>query len=64
MRLCQEQVMHCVKLLIQALVSKQSPELALDAAWALNEMVRRAVWGWGCTVSLPFWEYQSSESRA
>ena len=38
--------MGCVKLLIQALVSKQSPELALDAAWALNEMVRRNRGDW------------------
>lgn len=47
-RLCQEQVMGCVKLLIQALVSKQSPELALDAAWALNEMAHKnpLVAGW------------------
>ena len=46
--------MGCVKLLIQALVSKQSPELALDAAWALNEMVRGA--GLTGLVSLPLWE--------
>jgi hypothetical protein len=58
-RLCQEQVMGCVKLLIQALVSKQSPELALDAAWALNEMVRGAARGCaGLLLSLPLWECQ------
>ncbi|CAK9024455.1 Uncharacterized protein SCF082_LOCUS16628 [Durusdinium trenchii] len=47
-RLCQEQVIGCVKLLIQALISKQSPELALDAAWALNEMAHNnpLVSGW------------------
>jgi len=45
---CQEQVMNCVKLLIQALVNKQSPELALDAAWTLNEMAHKSPWvaGW------------------
>ncbi|CAK9113823.1 unnamed protein product [Durusdinium trenchii] len=43
-----EQVIGCVKLLIQALISKQSPELALDAAWALNEMAHNnpLVSGW------------------
>lgn len=32
-----------MKLLIEALKCKESPELALDAAWALNEMARKNV---------------------
>ncbi|CAJ1454762.1 unnamed protein product, partial [Effrenium voratum] len=52
---CQAQVQGCVKLLLEALaLSKQqhSPELALDSAWALNELAQKSnvVSGWilGC----------------
>lgn len=58
--------MGCVKLLIQALVSKQSPELALDAAWALNEMVRGAARGCCChchcgNVTVGMWPFVACE---
>lgn len=68
-RLCQEQVMGCVKLLIQALVSKQSPELALDAAWALNAGLRGAARGCCChchcgNVSVGMWPFVKSRAES